>query len=378
MELGTVLSVLRSVAPEALAEPWDKVGLQVGEAGQAVARALLCIDYTEGVLAEAVGLGCELVVAYHPPIFGPLTELTDRSWKPRLLRNTIQAGVAVYAPHTALDVVRGGVNDWLAEGIAAGDPGAVFEPLEPREARRDEFKVVVFVPVAEAEKVRGAMAGAGAGGIGHYRECSWETAGVGGFRPVEGANPSIGEVGTRETVKETRLEMICPGSRLAGVLAALREAHSYEEPAFDVFQLAAEPVTADRAAGVGRLVRLGEAITGRALAGRVRERLGAPGAKLGGADSEVRTVALCVGAGGKLFEGVEADGYVTGEMQHHQALDLVVWGKAVVLPGHTWTERPYLPVYRDRLAEAAEALGGGVDWRVSEADAVPLSWVGGD
>ncbi|MEM7682204.1 MAG: Nif3-like dinuclear metal center hexameric protein [Planctomycetota bacterium] len=374
MLLETVLSVLRSVSPEALAEPWDKVGLQVGWAGQDVARGLLCIDYTPAVLAEATAEGCELVVAYHPPIFEPLAGLNDATWKQALLRDTARAGVAVYSPHTALDVVRGGVNDWLAAGITLDDPRAQIEPIVPKAARRDEFKLVVFVPTAEASNLRQALADAGAGGIGRYRECSWETAGQGGFRPIEGASPTIGRVGVRETVEETRLEMICPGSRLAETIAALRGAHPYEEPAFDVFRLEPEPVPLGRASGLGRLIRLADSISGAELAERVRKRLGMPGLKLGGGQAQVSTVALCVGAGGKMFDGVEADGYVTGEMQHHQALDLTTRGKAVVLPGHTNTERPYLPAYRQRLRDAgAEA----VDWRISAADAAPLAWVRG-
>ncbi|MEM6551957.1 MAG: Nif3-like dinuclear metal center hexameric protein [Planctomycetota bacterium] len=380
-----VMAGLEVVAPLGLAEGWDKVGLQVGDPDAVVSRGLLCIDLTEAVVAEALEAGCGLVVAYHPPIFGPLTGLVEgagSSWKARALVAAVRAGLAVYSPHTALDAVRGGVNDWLCGGLGEG----VSEPIERTVGGRDEYKVVVYVPAAEVEVVRGAMTDAGAGGIGKYSGCSFGVAGEGTFEPGEGARPAVGEVGRFERVAEVRLEMICGGRELPGVLSAARGAHSYEEPAVDVFRLEAEPVVGAEAPGSGRLLRLAEAVTVGVLAERVKARLGVERVKVAGAGgvdgsaepgggdpralagAAVRTVAVCVGAGGKLFEGVEADAYVTGEMQHHQVLDLAERGKGVVLAGHTQTERPYLPVYRERLCGAVD----GVEWRVSEKDRAPL------
>ncbi|MEM1211566.1 MAG: Nif3-like dinuclear metal center hexameric protein [Planctomycetota bacterium] len=368
--LREVMAGLEAVAPLGLAEGWDKVGLQVGDPEAVVDRALLCIDLTEAVVEEAVELGCGLVVAYHPPIFGPLTGLVEGEglqgaggWKTRALLAAVRAGLAVYSPHTALDAVRGGVNDWLCAGLGEG----VSEPIERKAVKRDEYKVVVYVPAGEVDAVRGAMTDAGAGGIGKYTGCSFGASGEGTFEPGEGAEPAVGEVGRFERVAEVRLEMICGGRQLAGVLSAARGAHSYEEPAIDVFRLEAEPEVAAEAAGVGRLLTLAEPVTVGGLAERVKGRLGVERVKVAGSGA-VRTVAVCVGAGGKLFEGVEADAYVTGEMQHHQVLDLAERGKAVVLAGHTQTERPYLPVYQDKLRAAM----GGVDWRISEKDRAPL------
>ncbi|MEM9883559.1 MAG: Nif3-like dinuclear metal center hexameric protein [Planctomycetota bacterium] len=376
MKLDEVLRVLRSVAPERLAEPWDKVGRQLGSPTQRVSGAMLCIDLTETVVAEAVKKKCELIVSYHPPIFRPLEGLRDDGpWTQRRILAAARAGLAVYSPHTALDAVRGGVCDWLCGRIGPGSSA----PIRPASAERDAFKVVVFVPEADEAAVRSAMAAAGAGGIGNYRECSFSIPGAGGFRPVEGANPAIGEVGKREEVAERRLEMLVPGPRLAEVLGELRRAHSYEEPAFDVLRLEPEPAAAEQAAGAGRVLTLDRGVTPDALATsfdglpEAAVKLGHRGVK------RVRTVAVCPGAGGSLFEEVEASGgggvdaYVTGEMQHHQALDLVQRGRVVVLLGHTASERPYLPVYRDRLRRAE---GGSVKWSVSRADRAPLVWRG--
>lgn len=380
MRLRDVLDGLREVAPEGLAEPWDKVGLQVGDPGQRVSRGLLCIDLTEAVVAEAVEKKCQLIVAYHPPIFEPLTALTaDGPWTQRRIYEAMRRGLAVYSPHTALDAVRGGTNDWLCDGLGNA---TLRRAIGSQKATRYEQKVVVYVPRADAERVRQAMSDAGAGGIGRYSACSFNVDGVGTFTPEAGANPAIGEVHQPQRVEETRVEMICNPGQTGEVLRAIRQAHPYEEPAIDVFDLADHYVPEDEEQGAGRVVLLKQPIVPATLASRVKKRLGLKDVKLAvpepfmGSDPDLHpgkliTVAVCVGSGGGLFKKYQAaDAYVTGEMQHHQVLDFVQRGKVVVLAGHTNTERPYLPTYRDRLTQAA---AGGIDWHVSAADRVPLA-----
>ena len=378
MKLEQVLAGLRDVAPEALAEPWDKAGLHLGDPQQEVGRGLVCIDLTEAVVAEAVEDGSALVVAYHPPIFQPLERLTaDGPWTQRRILAAARAGVAVYSPHTALDAVRGGVCDWLCDVIADGG-GGTRQPITPRyrdQTPPQNFKLVVFVPEADEAALRQALADAGAGGLGHYRECSFSVAGTGGFRPVAGANPAVGRVGRREEVAERRLEMLVPAAALAAVVAALREAHPYEEPAFDVFRL--EPLPSPDATGnapaegAGRILHLEQPLPPADLAARfTAEQFPEAVVKLGHlTDAPLRRIAVCPGSGGSLFEAVDADAYVTGEMQHHQTLDLIQRGKTVVLLGHTASERPYLPVYANMLRET---LGPTVTWTVSKADRAPL------
>lgn len=369
MKLSDLLTTFRAVAPEHLAESWDKVGLHAGSLAQHVSKALLCIDLTDAVIDEALAKRCELIVAYHPPIFAPLQRLTDEGpWSQTRMVRCVREGLAVYSPHTALDAVRGGMCDWLCDAIGEGSSSAI----EPSGTRRDEYKVVVFVPEADEARVRQAMADAGAGWIGNYRECSFAAPGEGGFRPIEGANPAIGEVGKRETVAERRLEMIVGGAHLGAVVTALRASHPYEEPAFDLLKLEPEPVPTEQQSGPGRLLTLDEPSNGVALAERLKTSLGVPHVKLADGGNPIKTVAACPGSGGKLFEPVNADAYVTGEMQHHQVLDLYQQGKVVILAGHTNTERPFLGRYRDRLIEVG---AGEVDWLISEADRAPMAIV---
>lgn len=386
--LGAVIEAIETLSPPALAEPWDKTGLQVGDPAQAVSRALLCIDLTEPVVAEAARRKAELIVAYHPVIFSPLTRLTAEHWKPRLLAEVVRKGIAVYCPHTALDAVAGGLNDWLAEGLGAGARRPI-RPTATAEARGD-YKLVTFVPPDVADAVRDALSRAGAGVIGHYSRCSFGLLGHGTFEGDETTNPAVGEAGRLERVEELRMEMVVPRAKLVAVVEALHASHPYEEPAFDVYETVTPPELHSEASpevpsqprahipeagvGAGRVLTLEKPVRVDALAQACKRRLGLAKLRVARPKGvrEVRTVAVCVGAGGSLFEGVEADAYVTGEMRHHDVLDLVSRSKLVLLAGHTNTERPYLAVYRQRLAAAVKGAGlPAVTWTVSTADRCP-------
>jgi len=367
------LQTVASLAPEHLAEDWDRVGLHVGRSDWPVGRALLCIDLTEAVMDEAVRSGATLIIAYHPPIFAPLKSLTDRSWKERLMLAAIENRIAIYSPHTALDAAPGGVNDWLAEVVAGPDTAkASIEPIKTAAAKATSMvKIVTFVPPADADALRKAMSDAGAGVIGDYTQCSFSIAGQGTFLGGASTNPAVGKRGTLEAVDELRIEMLCPAKRVATVLAAHHAAHPYEEPAVDVYALSPLPNAADEAAGQGRVVRLPKAITLSTLVRRLKDHLKLKHLKTatpvgGGKSPKLKTVALCAGAGGGLLEDVEeCDAFFTGEMRHHDVLDATANGTTVVLAGHTHTERPYLPVYAKRLRRA---LGSGVKVAVSKAD----------
>ncbi len=367
MKLPALLAALRAAAPESLAQPWDKVGLHLGRASAQVKRALLTIDLTEAVVAEARQEKCRLIVAYHPPIFAPLTGLTERSWKERALLACAEHEIAVYSPHTALDTVRGGITDALCAALGAGN--AV--PIEPVPPKRNEYKIIVFVPEAHTAQIRMAMASAGAGGIGNYRGCSFESTGLGGFLPMAGAKPALGKIGTRETVRETKLEMLCPGAALPAVLAALRAAHPYEEPAFDILRLEAEPLPPAEAHGAGRLLTLDAPVSAQVLANRLKKATGVKTLwqAIPAKTNLLRRIAVCPGSGGSLFEKSDlADAYVTGEMSHHSALDLRERGAVVLLAGHTQTERAFLPHVRKMY----EAAGAKVEWKIARSDTPAL------
>ncbi|HEX7008548.1 MAG TPA: Nif3-like dinuclear metal center hexameric protein [Phycisphaeraceae bacterium] len=389
MKLADILAILRRLAPESLAEPWDRVGLQVGSEDQPVRRAMLCIDLTEPVLAEALRQRADLVVAYHPPIFKPLAALTDADFKQRIIRQAIQAGVAIYSPHTALDAAAGGINDWLCESVLPGvveavssaEKGALakggavraIRPIAPAEGRRP-YKLVTFVPPSHLDTVRSALCQAGAGRIGDYTDCSFSVEGEGTFRGGQTTQPTIGQRGRLERVTERRLETIVPAQRLAEVVAALMKAHPYEEPAFDLIRLALPPSQGGEGVGQGRVVTLDRPISLQALIQRLKAHLGVPRLEVAHADKSrpIKKIGFCAGAGGSLLgEAGPLDAYVTGEMRHHEVLEAAARGTVIVLAGHTQTERPYLPLYRKRIE--AQGGGRGVRWAISRRDRPPSS-----
>jgi dinuclear metal center YbgI/SA1388 family protein len=387
MKLKQLLDALRTIAPERLAEPWDKVGLQIGDEAWRVRRGMLCIDLTEPVLAEAVELGAQLIVAYHPPVFQPLERVVAEDWKGRIVLEAARRRIAVYSPHTALDAAAAGVNDWLCESILpgllqavgpAGDKGATarggsvraIRPSKPAKDRRP-YKLVTFVPPEHLDRLRSELAATGAGQIGDYSECAFVVDGEGSFRGGESTNPTVGQRGRLERVAEKRIEMIVPPGRISEAVAALMKAHPYEEPAFDLIRLDLPPSTGGEGVGQGRVVTLDRPIPLPTLVRRVGEHLG--GARLDVAMprdlTHVARVGFCAGAGGSLLKDAgPIDAFVTGEMRHHDILDAHARGVAVILAGHTQTERPYLPVYRDRIRATT---AGEIAWTISNADRPP-------
>ena len=366
MRLQRVLDILRRLAPERLAEPWDKAGLQLGDPDWPVRRGVLCIDLTESVLAEAVDARAGLIVAYHPMIFQPLEAVTSLDPRQRIVLTAAGKKIAVYSPHTALDAARDGVNDWLAAGIGLGK----VRPIAPAACGETSYKLVVFVPIDQADALRSALSDQGAGVIGDYEQCSFGVAGEGTFRGGADSRPTVGQAGRFERVAELRMELICPADRLGRVVTALRQAHPYEEPAFDVYRLEPAPADIDAAEGQGRIVTLDKPVALTALVDRTKDLLGvnllevAPGRR-----RRIRRVGLCAGAGGSLLDKAgDIDAFVTGEMRHHDVLAARARGTAVILAGHTQTERPYLKVYRQRIINADGDL---VEWIISKTDRPP-------
>lgn len=365
MKLGLVLDILRRIAPEHLAESWDQVGLHLGDPAWRIRTALLCIDLTPPVLAEAIEASADLIVAYHPPIFEPLQRLTSAHWKSRLLLEAARRRIALYSPHTALDSAAGGLNDWLAQGLGKGR----ITPLKPA-ASGPRMKIVTFVPSPQIDQVRKAMAGEGAGRIGDYRLCSFSVSGQGTFQGSARTQPTVGKAGRFETVQEFRLEMVVPKGELPAVLAALRQAHPYEQPAIDLYDLATASPSSQ---GAGRLLVLEKAMTLRTLIEGLKTHLGVPHVQATSIGSgKIQRVGICAGAGGSLLAGSSQkhplEAIVTGEMRHHDQIDATARGTAVILAGHSQTERPYLKVYSKRLARQS---GPGVRWIRSRRDRPP-------
>ncbi|MEZ6233854.1 MAG: Nif3-like dinuclear metal center hexameric protein [Phycisphaerales bacterium] len=374
--VADLVAAVERIAPPHLAESWDRVGLHVGQRAAAIAGpVLLTIDLTERVIDEAIRAKAAAIIAYHPPIWNPLTSITDATPRERILYRAIQAGIAVYSPHTALDAAPHGLTDWLCECLSPdasripGDCRALTPFAQPDPTR--QVKIVTFVPAEKVENLRMALASAGAGIIGNYRVCSFATTGTGSFFGAEGSKPVVGKPGQVELVEEVRLEMVCSKRALPIAIETLREFHPYEEPAIDVYDLHGEP---RRAVGLGRRLVLDQPAPVAELAGRLRDHLGVSRTQIAlvdQADPPRSTIGVVAGSGGDalaLAIAEQCDVFVTGEMSHHSIVEALHAGVNVILAGHTNTERGYLPRLAKRLASSLSSL----EFRVSTSDADPL------
>jgi dinuclear metal center YbgI/SA1388 family protein len=315
VRLADVIAVLDEAYPPRLAQEWDSVGLVCGDPGEAVTSVTVAVDATAAVVAEVPDGG--LLLAHHPLLLRGVDTVAADTAKGGLLHSMIRTGRALFTAHTNADAAAPGVSDALAGALGL----TVEEVLAPEASGPGLDKWVVFVPAGDADAVREAMFAAGGGHIGDYSRCSWSASGTGQFLPHDGAQPAIGSVGAVEYVAEDRVEIIAPARLRARLLTALRSAHPYEEPAFDVFALAPIP----QPVGLGRICSLPESETLPAFVARVRDALPATswGVRASGdAAARISRVAVCGGAGDSFLDRVAAagvDAYVTADLRHHPA-----------------------------------------------------------
>ena len=361
--VGDVVAAMQRRYPPEWAESWDAVGLVCGAPEAPVERVLLAVDPAPSVVEEALEWGADLLLTHHPLLLRGVHSVAPTTAKGRTLHRLIRHDVALFTAHTNADSATPGVSDALARTLGLTD----LEPLAPQDEALD--KVVTFVPQAHTDALLDALSRAGAGRIGDYERCGYLLEGTGTFRPLSGATPTIGTIGDIERVPETRLEMVLPRSRRRAVVAALRAAHPYEEPAFDVFELA--PFDARR--GLGRIGVLPRPESLTEFVTRVANALPTTmGAVQGAGDPEasVRRVAVCGGAGDSML-GMAAqagvDVYVTADLRHHPASEaLHERGPALVNVSHWASEWPWLPQAARLLRDDLGEVGARLDIRVSD------------
>lgn len=369
--LGEITELLDTWYPPQHADDWDAVGLVLGEPEADVRRILLAVDPVTAVADEAVLLDADLLITHHPLFLEAVHGFAATGPKGRLAHRLVTNGCALLTAHTNADSPAGGVSESLALALGLVD----VRPLEA-DSRPPTDKLVAFVPTEFAAAVRTALAEAGAGQIGDYDQASFSTPGEGRFRPLAGATPAIGEVGTAATVAEERIEVVLPRGLRSQVVTAMLAAHPYEEPAFDVVELAALEES-DR--GSGRIGRLPEATTLRAFADHVAAVLPstAHGVRVAGdPERRVELVGLCGGAGDFLLDRARAEGvdaYLTSDLRHHPASELREQTDAPALldVAHWAAESTWLPVLRRRLVAA---LGDTVAVTVSTTNTDPWTF----
>ncbi len=373
IDLIEVTRALNAIAPLHLAAAWDNVGLLIEPSTPKNIRTIfMTIDLTTNVLQEAQRANADLVVAYHPPLFKPVKRIGKAE---AVIRQAIENSIALYSPHTALDAVEDGINDWL---LGAFGPLTKKTPLiGTQSAAHNNFKLVVFVPNSHLLPLRTAMSKAGAGHIGDYEQCSFASSGEGSFWGTASTQPTLGKKNQLELVEEVRLEMVCDKGALPIVAQAIMATHPYEEPAWDVYPLHKKPLLGQ---GQGRSARLGQVTSSIDLIARIKSYLGLEHVRValpeGNSDPKIKTVAVCPGAGGSLFAAAAPhDFFLTGEMRHHDVLEKISAGAVVVLTEHTNTERGYLPVYAQRLRTELGENAEDLNIVISTLDTDPLKMI---
>jgi dinuclear metal center YbgI/SA1388 family protein len=359
--VSDVTKLLDKFAPPYLAAEDDRVGLQLGDPENEVAKILITLDVLPEVVEEARAQGASLIVSHHPLIRAEVPDLVPTEPAGRVLLLAARAGISIFVAHTNLDKTKGGVSDVLAAELGLTDT----EVLLP-EAEANTYKLAVFVPEEAVANVIEAMSRAGAGIIGNYSHCTFRSPGIGTFKPEQGAKPAVGRVAELNEVKEYRLETVVEGERLGDIIAAMIKAHPYEEVVYDLYQRKNPSV------GFGRIGNLQKELTLEDCINRWKEELGVKSSRVAGdLERKIKRVAVCGGSGGELIVPAKrkgADVFLTGDIKYHQAqlgkeIDL-----ALVDFGHFYTERVILP----RIASLIKGAGLGLEVTISEKVTDPL------
>jgi len=311
MKIKTISDFLEETFPVAYQEDFDNSGLLIGDPSQEIRRALVCLDVTEAIIDEAITEGCNLIISHHPLIFTGLKKITGQTYLERVVQKAILNKIGIYAIHTNLDNHAEGLNRLLAEKLGLSG----IKILRPK---KDTLrKLVTFCPHDHADKVRTAMFEAGAGRIGEYDSCSYNTSGEGSFRAIDGANPFVGNMNELHFEKELKIEAIYPVYLEQHIIKSMVEAHPYEEVAYDILLLGNE----NKYIGSGVTGALAGEIVAREFLEKVKTVCELPFIKYSGNDKDmVSRVALCGGSGSFLIKDAikaGADIFLTADLKYH-------------------------------------------------------------
>ena len=344
MIVQELVDFLNSRIPPAIQEEYDNSGLLTGNREDEIKGVLISVDVTEQVIDEAVSKGANFILSHHPLIFSGLKSLTGKDHIERAVIKAIRNNIALYAAHTSLDNLKNGINFKMAEKLGLKN----LSILRPR--KEQLLKLVFFVPHDHADAVREAVFNAGAGIVGDYEGCSYNLKGKGSFRPGEGTDPYVGEIGQMHFEEETRVETWLPRYKTSQVLKAMNEAHPYEEVAYDLYPLANK----DKETGSGVIGELDEEIPEKEFLDRLKDVFNVPVVKHTKLlYSFVCRIALCGGSGSFLLEDAmarQADAFVSADFKYHRFFDAD--GKILVADiGHYESEAVSKDFFYELVAE---------------------------
>jgi len=340
MKIKNLLNNLGIIAPFFLQENFDNSGIQFADLDAHVTKILISLDVAQGVLDEALKNKVNLIITHHPLLFSPLKQITKQ--KNPLLFKIITNKINLLALHTNYDLAEGGLNDYVANLLG-------IRKISPLQSSSEKiFKFAVYVPVQHIDKVSRAIFKAGAGKIGRYTETSFNIAGKGTFKPMEGTNPFIGKIGEKEEVREIKIETVATERDLDSVIQAMKSVHPYEEPAYDVYELKTKP-----SFGIGIFGEIDKEVEISKFSLEVKNKLQAHYIRLIKSNKQkIKRVALCTGSGGSLLEQVnnkDADLYITGDITYHTALRAKELGLNVLDVEHFDTEKFFVEALYNQL-----------------------------
>jgi dinuclear metal center YbgI/SA1388 family protein len=315
VKIKEVLNYLEVICPTAYQESYDNCGLITGDKEQDIKGVLICLDSTEEIVKEAIQRKCNLIIAHHPIIFSPIKQITGKTYAERTIISAIKHNICIYAIHTNLDNIYNGVNHKIAEKIGLKN----LSILLPKKGLLK--KLVTFCPRDKADKVRDAIFKAGAGVIGNYSECSFNSSGIGTFTAGEGSNPYVGTIGKRHFEKEERIETIYLAEKESLIIKALLESHPYEEVAYDLYCLE----NTHPAIGSGMIGALAKPMKEKEFLIHLKKTMNTDCIRytplLG---KKIQNVAICGGSGSFLLPNAiqkGADVLVTADFKYHQFFD---------------------------------------------------------
>lgn len=364
------IAKFESFCPLWLAEEGDPCGLHIGTLDKKIQRVMMTLDVRPEVVEEAITKDIDLIIAKHPPIFRSIDRLVSDDPQTKMYIDLLKNDIAVYAAHTNMDIIWGGLNDWFCEMLGINVTNYLTK------THKVEFKkLAVYVPLEYSQKMRQALGEAGAGTQGNYRNTSYSLTGIGRFTPNEKAHPTIGSSNQEEQVQETRIEVIFPEKKQEKVLQAMFSVHPYEEPAYDLLPLDNPP----QSFGLGRVGHLDSPVEIKGFVKKVKTTFQLDGLRLvqpSKAKKMIQTVAICGGSGGKFYPDAlkkEADVYITGDVSYHTAHDMQASGLTVIDPGHH-IEVVCVNKFIEKMEEWKKEEGWTIDFFASTVNTNPFQF----
>ncbi|MBK6818734.1 MAG: Nif3-like dinuclear metal center hexameric protein [Bacteroidetes bacterium] len=342
-KLQEIINVLEDFAPLHYQESYDNSGLIVGDRETDIQNALLTLDCTEAVIDEAIEKNIQLIIAHHPIVFSGLKSLTGKNYIEKVIIKAIKHDIAIYAAHTNLDHVYMGVNHKIAEKLQLKN----LSILDPKKDTLLQF--YVYVPVNHAEKVRNALFDAGAGSIGAYSACSFNTQGIGTFLPSQDANPFVGEKNTLAHEDEIKIEVILSEEKKEPILKAMRAAHPYEEIAYGFVSLENK----NQYIGAGMLGELSDEMSESQFLALLKTTMKTSCIRHTSLRNQnIKKIAICGGSGSFLLNKAikaQADIFITADYKYHQFFDAE--NKLIIADiGHYESEQFTAEIFYDVLS----------------------------